>query len=141
MNLTKKRNKKLDIFQQGEKQKNSNSESSYPKQGDIWLVEFPKIKEFSKPFRPALIISNNLQNEFDKLVSVVNFTTEETDKIRPFEVFIKNNKEAGLDKPSKILTSYSFSLYKKRLIERLGEVNEETIKKVKEALKITFDLD
>ncbi|WNE39986.1 MAG: Endoribonuclease MazF9 [Mycoplasmataceae bacterium] len=136
MNLTRKRNKKLDISQRRIKQS-----LFFPQQGEIWLVEFPKIKEFSKPFRPALIISNNLQNEFDKLVNIVNFTTEEIDKIRPFEVFIKNYKETGLDHPSKILAGYSFSLYKERLIERLGRISDGEIKKVKEALKITFDLN
>jgi len=111
-----------------------------PKQGEIWLVEFPKIKEFSKPFRPALIISNNLQNEFDKLVTVATLTTDDIENVRPFEVFIKDNKENGLDYPSKILTGYSFSVYKERLIELLGTVEEEIMTKVKTALKITFDL-
>lgn len=114
--------------------------TSIPQQGQIWLVEFPKIKEFSKPFRPAVVISNNLQNEFDKLVTVATLTTEDIDKVRPFEVFIKNTKENGLDYPSKILTGYSFSIYKERLVEWLGVMDEEIIKKVKAALKITFDL-
>ncbi|KLL04509.1 MAG: hypothetical protein MRERV_20c035 [Mycoplasmataceae bacterium RV_VA103A] len=111
-----------------------------PQQRQIWLVEFPKIKEFSKPFRPALVISNNLQNEFDKLVTVATLTTEDIDKVRPFEVFIKNTKTNGLERPSKILIGYSFSIYKERFIERLGIVDEETIRKVKVAIKITFDL-
>jgi mRNA-degrading endonuclease toxin of MazEF toxin-antitoxin module len=88
-----------------------------------------------------MITSNNLQNEFDKLVTVANLTTEDIENIRPFEVFIKNAKENGLDYPSKILTGYSFSIYKERLIERLGVVDEATLKKVKVALKITFDLN
>jgi len=111
-----------------------------PRQGEIWLVEFPKIKEFSKPFRPALVISNNLQNEFDNLITVITLTTEDIENVKPFEVFIENNKDNGLDYPSKILAGYSFSIYKERLIERLGKVEEEIITKVKIALQITFDL-
>ena len=111
-----------------------------PQQGEIWLVEFPKIKEFSKPFRPALIISNNLQNEFDNLITVITLTTDDIENVKPFEVFIENNKDNGLDYPSKILAGYSFSIYKERLIERLGKVEEEIITKVKIALQITFDL-
>jgi mRNA-degrading endonuclease toxin of MazEF toxin-antitoxin module len=103
-------------------------------------VEFPKIKEFSKPFRPAAIISNNLQNEFDKLVTVATLTTEDIENIKPFEVFIDNTPETGLDYPSKILTGYSFSIYKVRLIERLGVVSPEIMEKIKKAIKITFDL-
>ena len=111
-----------------------------PQQGEISLVVFPKIKEFSKPFRPALIISNNLQNEFDNLITVITLTTDDIENVKPFEVFIKNNKDNGLDYPSKILAGYSFSIYKERLIERLGKVEEEIITKVKIALQITFDL-
>lgn len=126
MKLVKKRSPKL--------------EQGIPQQGQIWLVEFPKIKEFSKPFRPALVISNNLQNEFDNLITVATLTTDDIENIRPFEVFVENNKESGLDYPSKILAGYSFSIYKERLIELLGTVEEEIMTKVKTALKITFDL-
>jgi len=71
---------------------------------------------------------------------VITLTTDDIENIRPFEVFIENNKETGLDYPSKILAGYSFSIYKERLIELLGTVEEEIIAKVKTALKITFDL-
>ena len=82
-----------------------------PYQGEIWLAELPKIKEFSKPFRPVLVISNNLQNEFDNLITIATLTTEDIENIRPFEVFIENTPETGLDYPSKVLTNYSFAIY------------------------------
>jgi len=71
---------------------------------------------------------------------VITLTTDDIENVKPFEVFIKNNKDNGLDYPSKILAGYSFSIYKERLIERLGKVEEEIITKVKIALQITFDL-
>ena len=106
------------------------------------MAELPKIKEFSEPFRPVLIISNNLQNEFDNLITIATLTTEDVENIKPFEVFIENTPETGLDYPSKILIGYSFTIYKGlRLIKRLGVVSEEIMIQVKEALKITFDLE
>ena len=71
---------------------------------------------------------------------MITLTTDDIENIRPFEVFVENNKKTGLDYPSKILAGYSFSIYKERLIELLGTVEEEIIAKVKTALKITFDL-
>lgn len=71
---------------------------------------------------------------------MATLTTEDIENIRPFEVFIYNAPETGLDYPSKVLTSYSFSIYKERLIERLGAVSTETTEKIKKAIKITFDL-
>ena len=115
---------------------------SIPNQGEIWLAELPKIKEFSKPFRPVLVISNNLQNEFDNLITVATLTTDDVENVKPFEVFIENTPETGLDHPSKILVGYSFTIYKElRLIERLGMVNEKTMSQVKLALRITFYLE
>ena len=115
---------------------------SIPRQEEIWLAELPKIKEFSKPFCPVLVISNNLQNEFDNLITIATLTTDDVENVKPFEVFIKNTKGTGLDYPSKVLVGYSFTIYKElRLIERLGVISEETMTQVKAALRITFDLE
>lgn len=53
------------------KMNNLTSSKEFPLEGDIWLVKFDKLKEFSKPFRPCLIVSNNTQNEFDDKIVVV----------------------------------------------------------------------
>jgi mRNA-degrading endonuclease toxin of MazEF toxin-antitoxin module len=118
------------MSEKGKKLKPSQS-LNIPQQGEIWLVKFPKIKEFAKPYRPAAVISNNLQNKFDKLITVATLTTEDIENIRPFEVYVENTLKTGLDYPSKILTGYSFSIYKERLIERIGMVSPEIIEKKK----------
>jgi len=119
------------------------SSKEFPQEGDIWMVKFKKLKEFSKPFRPCMVVSNNLQNEFDKNIVVVGITTDEMEKIRTFEVFIDNIPETGLDYPSKICCNYLHTANKKlRLIgtKRIGIVDPETMAKVKEAFKITLNL-
>jgi mRNA-degrading endonuclease toxin of MazEF toxin-antitoxin module len=88
-----------------------------------------------------LIISNDLQNEFDNLITIATLTTDDVENVKPFEVYIENTPETGLDYPSKILVGYSFTIYRElRLIERLGMVSKEIIVQVKNALRITFDL-
>jgi len=88
-----------------------------------------------------LIISNDLQNEFDNLITIATLTTDDVENVKPFEVYIENTPETGLDYPSKILVGYSFTIYRElRLIERLGMVSKEIIIQVKTALRITFDL-
>ena len=67
------------------------------RQGEIWLAELPKIKEFSKPFRPVLVISNNLQNEFDNLITIATLTTDDVKNAKLFEVYIENTPENDLD--------------------------------------------
>src|SRR5207248_11246582 len=77
----------------------------FPQQGEIYKVYFSKKgKEIGK-IHPALVISNNAQNEFDDQIVVVPLTSEakEVEKERPFTVLIKKNKSNGLEKDSKIL--------------------------------------
>lgn len=113
----------------------------FPKRGEIWLVKCDKIKEFSKDYRPALIISNDIQNEFDDYVTVAMMTTEDLENIRLFEVFIKNTKETGLDEPSKISFNRLFSVFKLRLEKCLGIASREIIEQAKSAWQISFDVE
>ena len=74
---------------------------------------------------------------------VAGLTTEDIENIEPFEVFIKNTPETGLDEPSKICCNYLHTVNKKlRLVDkqRLGIVSKEIMEKVKEALKMTLNL-
>ena len=119
------------------------SSQEFPKEGDIWLVKFDKLKEFSKPYRPCLVVSNDTQNQFDKNIVVVGWTTDEMDRIRTFEVFIKNTPETGLKESSKICCNYLHTVNKKlRLVDkrRLGVASKEIMEKVRVALKITLNL-
>lgn len=119
------------------------SSKEFPREGDIWIVKFEKLKEFSKAFRPCVVVSNNFQNEFDDKIVVAPATADEVELVRKFEVFIENTKETGLEKPSKILCNYPHTIYKKlRLVgtKRIGVVSPEIMEKVKKALKIVLNL-
>ena len=104
------------------------------KRGQIWLIKFKKVED-NKSIRSCIVISNNTQNEFDERIVVVGTTTKGLEKIQPFEVFIKNTLETGLDKPSKILLSYPRTIRKKRLKESvlLGKASPEIMKQAKKA--------
>jgi len=115
----------------------------FPLEGDIWIVKFDKLKEFSKPFRPCIVVSNNTQNKFDNKIIVVPTTTGEVERIRIFEVFIENTSESGLEKPSKVLCNYPHTVYKKLRLagtKKIGVASPEIMAKVKKALKITLNL-
>jgi len=89
------------------------------------------------------VISNDLQNEFDKNIVVVGLSTDEMERIRTFEVFIENTPETGLKEPSKICCNYLHTVNKKlRLVDkqRLGVASPEVMKKVKQVLRMTLNL-
>ena len=113
-----------------------------PKRGEIWLIKCDKIKEFSKDYRPALIISNDLQNEYGEYIAVAMMTTDELENVRLFEVFIQNTPENGLTEPSKIVLNRPFTVFRElRLEKRLGIVDREIMEKVKKAWNIAFDVE
>lgn len=110
-----------------------------PKQGDIWLVKFPPTLEDRKPIRPCLIISDNIQNEYGKWIVVIPLTTDDIENVEPFEVYVKNTKENGLDYPSKLQLNYPRTIDRARLKEHLGVLSSKRIKELKGAWQIAFD--
>jgi mRNA-degrading endonuclease toxin of MazEF toxin-antitoxin module len=70
------------------------------------------------------------------------FTSDDIKEIADYEVFVKNTKETGLDKPSKVLIQRIKAVEKElRLIDYLGVVDKEIMEKFKEGLKIVLDLE
>ena len=125
-----------------------------PKRGEIWLIDYnfkPKkgkereleIESKIKKIRPSLVVSNDAQNEFDIEIIVIPLSSQELEKIRPHELFIKKNKENGLDEDSKILFNRLRNVEKDTRLGdyRIGVVSEETMKEVKEKLKLVLDLE
>ncbi|RHZ36522.1 mRNA interferase [endosymbiont GvMRE of Glomus versiforme] len=117
----------------------------FPHQGEVYKVYFnpKKGKEISK-IRPALVISNNSQNEFDDQIVVVPLTSEfrEVKKERPFTVLIKADKKNGLEKDSKLLLNRIQTIdVKLRLRDYVGYASFEIIKKTQEALKVVAGID
>ena len=88
------------------------------------------------------MVSNNIQNELDEQIIMAPLTSDEIKEIADYEVFVKNTKETGLDKPSKVLLQRVRAVEKElRLINYLGEVDKETMKEVEKALKTVLDLE
>jgi len=124
-----------------------------PKRGEIWLVDYnykPKkgkekeleIESLIKKIRPSVIVSNDAQNEFDLEIIVAPISSKGLESIEPYELFIKKNKENGLDKNSKILFNRLRNIEKDtRLGDYIGVLDKEIMKKVNEALKTVLDLE
>jgi mRNA-degrading endonuclease toxin of MazEF toxin-antitoxin module len=88
------------------------------------------------------VVSNNIQNELDEQIIMAPLTSDEIKEVADYEVFVKNTKETGLDKPSKVLLQRVRAVDKElRLIEYLGVIDKETMKEVEKALKTVLDLE
>ena len=63
--------------------------SKMPKRGEIWLVKFKKAKENPKFFRPCLVISSDIQNEFNDLIAIVPITMIILRQLNPLKFLLK----------------------------------------------------
>ena len=71
------------------------------------------------------MISDNIQNEYGKWIVVITLTTEDIENIEPFEVFVENTPETGLDYPSKLLFNYPRTVDRERLKEHFRSSHQE----------------
>jgi mRNA interferase MazF len=109
------------------------------KKGDIYLVNFDStIGSEVKKTRPAVIVSNNINNANSPIVSIAPITSN-VSKIYSFEVELP----AGLGrlvKRSKVMVNQVRAVDKDRLIKYIGSVDESILDKINQALKLHYDL-
>jgi len=110
----------------------------YPKRGSVYLVNFdPTIGAEIKKTRPAVIISNDVANQYSPIVIVAAITGRAEPKFD--EVPIKP-PEGGLTKPSVIQRNQIRSIDKRRLVKKLGDLFGETVDALDTALQIALGL-
>lgn len=113
---------------------------SYPKRGDLFLVSFdPAVGSEVRKTRPAVIIQNDIANEFSPVTIVAAITSKFGPKLRPTEALISVG-ETGLSQPSVVLLNQLRSVDRSRLIKRMGKIDDLTLKRVEGCLKISLAL-
>jgi len=107
----------------------------FPKRGQIWFVLLDPVvgHEIGKT-RPALVISNDRNNQFADTVTVLPITSK-TEKIYPFEILL-SKEETHLPKDSKVKCNQIRTVDKKRLVNLMGALSAERLKEIKQALLI-----
>lgn len=111
-----------------------------PKQGDIFLVDLePALSGEADKIRPAVIVSNNANNEFAPTVTVVPLTSN-TRKLYPFQVFL-TRETTKLDFHSKAQAEQVRTVSKRRLERRIGRIGRDDILSIQTALRLHFAMD
>ena|ERR1043166_1504366 len=124
---------------------NKNPPHYLPHYGEIYLVYLNprKGKEVGK-LRPAVIISNDIQNEYDHHIIVVPLSDESWEnlsQVQTFEVLIKANSTNGLNKDSKILLNRVRAIDKElRLRDYVGVASEEIMEEVSKGLELVLNI-
>jgi mRNA interferase MazF len=106
------------------------------KRGDIHYVNLDPVagNEVSKT-RPAVIVSNDINNEFAGTVTILPLTSTVTGKNYPFQVTIKKGT-ANLTKDSRIKADQIRTIDRSRIDSYIGTLDDIIMKDVDSAILI-----
>jgi mRNA interferase MazF len=108
------------------------------KRGDIFLVNFdPTVGAEIKKVRPALVVSNDINNAHSAIVSILLITSN-VQKVYSFEVEIPAGT-GGLRTP-KAMIHQTRAVDKARFIKKFGRLHEQIMGHVDQALKLHYEL-
>jgi mRNA interferase MazF len=110
------------------------------RRGDVCLVNFdPTVGSEIKKTRPAMVIQNNVANQYSPIVIVAAISSKFDDELYPTEILIRAG-EAGLKQDSVVLLNQIRSIDRQRATKRIGKVSEMTLKRADTAIKISLGL-
>jgi len=113
---------------------------SPPRRGDIYLVNFdPTLGAEIKKTRPALVIQNDIGNEYSPITIVAAITSRFDEPPYPTEV-IMEPEESGLPLRSAVVLNQIRSIDRQRLVKRLGRASPATMDRVDQAIQISLGL-
>ena len=110
------------------------------KRGEVYLVNFdPTVGAEAKKTRPALVVSNDINNFHSPIVSISPITSNVT-RVYSFEIEVPPGT-GGLKVRSKVMINQTRAVDKIRLIKKLGQLPAGLMEEANQALKLHYDLD
>ncbi len=110
------------------------------KRGELWMASLDPIRGSEQAgTRPVLILQADPLNAFLRTAVIVPFTSNLTWAQYPFCVQVPAG-EGGLTADSVALCHQARAIDKTRLVRHMGQVSEETLYQVEQALCVVVDL-
>lgn len=111
------------------------------KKGDIFLANLEPTRGSEQGgIRPVLIIQNDISNKYSPVTIISAITSKTFDKEYPTNMFI-SKEDSKLDKDSTIMLNQIRTIDKKRIIKKLGSLDNFLMNKIDLAIKISLALD
>lgn len=110
------------------------------KRGEIYYADLsPVIGSEQGGMRPVLIVQNDVGNKHSPTVIAAAITSQKEKSKLPTHIDL-NAVQCGLAKDSIVLLEQIRTIDKKRLKERMGELDEPSMNRVDNALSVSFGL-
>lgn len=114
---------------------------AWPRRGEIYLTALdPTIGREIKKARPALVVQNDIGNEFSGTTIVSPITSTVRMPISPVHVLLSAGTQTGLSNTSAALLNQIRTVDRRRLVKRLGATDAATMRLVDEAISISLGL-
>lgn len=112
------------------------------KRGDVLLVvSNHAVGSEQGGKRPVVVIQNDVGNKYGPTIIVAPTTSKQNKTNLPTHVEIEDYQSCGLDKKSIVLLEQIYTLDKSRIVKKLNRVDQLTIIKINEAIKVSLGLN
>ncbi len=110
------------------------------KRGDIYYADLsPVVGSEQGGIRPVLIVQNDVGNRYSPTVIAAAITSRQSKTKLPTHIPIEA-QGCGLSKDSVVLLEQVRTLDKRRLKEKMGSVDFNSMKEINRALSVSFGL-
>ena len=110
------------------------------RRGDIFYADLsPVVGSEQGGVRPVLIVQNDIGNRFSPTVIAAAITSKQDKTNLPTHIPVKAGT-GGLSRDSVVLLEQIRTLDKRRLKDRMGELDEPSMTRVDHALQVSFGL-
>lgn len=114
-----------------------NGEQVNVKRGELYYADLsPVIGSEQGGLRPVLVVQNDIGNRYSPTI-IVSAVTSQMNKAR-LPTHIELSASTGLTKNSVVLLEQIRTIDKTRLKGKIGEINDDTMKRVNNALLISL---
>ena len=110
------------------------------KRGEIYYADLsPVVGSEQGGIRPVLIVQNDVGNKHSPTVIAAAITSKKEKSQLPTHISV-SAQSCGLSKDSVVLLEQVRTLDKRRLKERMGELDSSSMAQVNNALQVSFGL-
>ena len=111
------------------------------RRGDIYYADLsPVVGSEQGGVRPVLIVQNDVGNRFSPTVIAAAITSQKDKARLPTHIQL-NAAGSGLAKDSIVLLEQIRTIDKRRLKEHMGRLGDQSMRRINQALEISFGLD
>src|SRR5579863_9957741 len=117
------------------------AEKSFPRRGEIYLTALdPAVGREIQKTRPALVIQNDVSNRLSGVTIVAPITSTVRFPLNPVHVLLAADRNTGLSVTSVAVLNQIRAVDRLRFLKRLGTIDQQTLERVDEAIKISLGL-